>query len=120
MSYKTITKVVINRLKSILPIHISNTQASLVPGRQITDNIVIVQEVIHTMRWKQGTKGFMALKIDFEKAYDHLKWSFIRETLSQMNLHILLIDIIMDCITTADLKVLWNGEPSRNFKPTRG
>ena len=41
-------------------------------------------------------------------------------TLSQMNLPILLIDIIMDCITTAELKVLWNGEPSRSFKPSRG
>ena len=120
VSYKIITKVIVNRLKPILPILISNTQASFVPGRQITDNIVIVQEVIHTMRRKQGSKGFMALKVDFEKAYDRLKWSFIRETLSQMNLPILLIDIIMDCITTSDLKVLWNGEPSRSFKPSRG
>lgn len=62
----------------------------------------------------------MAIKVDFEKAYDRLKWSFIRETLAQMNLPILLIDIIMDCVTTSELQVLWNGEPSRSFKPSRG
>lgn len=118
--YKIITKVIINRIKPILPCLISNTHASFVPGRQISDNIVIVQEVIHTMRRKQGTKGFMAIKIDFEKAYDRLNWQFIRDTLLQMNIPILLIDIIMECVTSAKLQVLWNGEPSQCFTPSRG
>lgn len=78
--YKIITKVIVNRLKPVLPGLISNTQASFVPGRQITDNIVIMQEVLNTMRRKQGGKGYMAIKIDFEKAYDRLRWSFIRDT----------------------------------------
>lgn len=61
-----------------------------------------------------------AIKIDFEKAYNRLKWSFIRDTLLQMNLPSLLINVIMECVTTASLKVLWNGEPSTNFTPSRG
>lgn len=61
-----------NRLKPILPGLISNTQSSFVPSRQIVDNIVFMQEVLHTMRRKQGAKGYMAIKIDFEKAYDRL------------------------------------------------
>lgn len=72
------------------------------------------------MRRKQGAKGLMAIKIDFEKAYDRLCWSFIRDTLLQMNLHILMINVIMECVTTTSLKVLWNDEPSQSFKPTRG
>ena len=120
VGYKIITKTLVNRLKPILPSLISNTQSSFVPGRQITDNIVIMQEVLHTMRRKQGVKGYMAIKIDFEKAYDRLRWSFIRDTLHQMNLPLLLINVIMECISTAAMQVLWNGEPTAKFHPTRG
>lgn len=79
-----------------------------------------MQEVLHTMRRKQGEKGYMAIKIDFEKAYDPLRWSFIRDTLQQMNLPLLLINVIMECVTTSSLQVLWNGEPTQSFKPSRG
>lgn len=48
--YKIITKAIVNRINPLLPIVTSNTQTSFVPGRQITDNIVIVQEVIHYVK----------------------------------------------------------------------
>lgn len=75
VTYKIITKVIVNRIKPLLPHLIYNTQGSFVPGRQISDNIIIVQEVIHTMRRKQGNRHLMAITIDFEKAYDRLRWS---------------------------------------------
>lgn len=120
VAYKIITKAIVNRIKPLMPKLTSCTQTSFVPGRQITDNIVIVQEVIHTMRRKQSGKGLMTLKIDFEKAYDRLKWSFIRDTLCEMNLPIRLIEIIMECITASSLQILWNGEKTEPFKPSRG
>lgn len=64
VAYKFITKVIVNRIKPVLPKLISPTQASYVPGRQITDNIVIFQEVLHSMRIKQGRQVYMAIKID--------------------------------------------------------
>lgn len=84
VAYKIVTKTIVNRIKPMMPHLTACTQSSFVPGRQITDNIVIVQEVIHTMRNKQGSKGFMAIKIDFEKAYDRLRWSFIQDTLLEI------------------------------------
>ena len=56
-----------------MPIIISPHQSSFVPGRQGADNIVVAQEIIHSMRKKKCKKSFIALKIDLEKAYDRLR-----------------------------------------------
>ncbi|GKF14751.1 retrovirus-related pol polyprotein LINE-1, partial [Tanacetum coccineum] len=73
-------------LRKILPYMISPTQGAFVPGRQITDNVVIVQEVLHLMRKKQGQKGSMAIKFDLAKAYDRLRWDFNRDNLFEMKI----------------------------------
>ena len=70
--YKIITKVVANRLKIIMPKLIGPMQSSFVLGRHITDNIIIAQEALHSMRNKKGKVGWMAIKVDLEKAYDRL------------------------------------------------
>lgn len=118
--YKVVTKVLLNRLKPVLPSLISPTQCSFVPCRQITDNVIIVQEMLHTMRRKQGRMGYMAVKIDFEKAYDRLRWSFIRDSLIELRLPLHMVELVMWCITSARLQILWNGVPTEFFSPTRG
>lgn len=62
---------------------ISPMQSIFVPGRQISDNVVIYQEVLHAMRRKKGKAGYMVVKTDFEKAYNRLSWDFIRDTLQE-------------------------------------
>lgn len=118
VTYKIITKAIVNQIKPVLPLITSNTQTSFFPGRQITDNIVIVKEVIHTMKRKQGLKGYMAIKIDFEKAYDRLKWDFILDTLNEMNFPKLMIEVIMQCVTSPSMRLLWNGEQTDPFTPS--
>ena len=120
VAYKTISKIVANRLQALMPILIGPQQTSFVPGRHIIDNIMIAQEVIHSMRKKMEKKGFMAIKVDIEKAYDRLNWDFIYETLQETRLPRDTIQIIMECITSATMKVLWNGEVSDEFVPSRG
>lgn len=84
--YKVVTKVLVNLLKPLLPSLISPSQCSFVPRWQIIDNVIIVQEMLHNMRRKRGKKGLMTVKIDFEKAYDRLRWGFIRESLMELKL----------------------------------
>jgi len=118
--YKVITKCIVNKLKRVLPVLISPYQSSFVPGRRITDNVIVMQEILHSMRRKSGSVGWMAIKLDLEKAYDRLRWGFIHETLLKMHLPRLLVEVIMNCVSSSTLNILWNGEPSEKFRPSRG
>ncbi|XP_061352346.1 uncharacterized protein LOC133297248 [Gastrolobium bilobum] len=79
--YKVLSKIVVQRMFGLMDKIISPVQASFVPGRHIQDNIIIVQELIHSMHRMKGRKTFMAIKVDLEKAYDRLNWDFIQKTL---------------------------------------
>ena len=48
IGYKIITKIMANRLKHILPYLIMENQGGFVKGRKICDNIILVQEAIHS------------------------------------------------------------------------
>lgn len=75
--YKAIMKILVNRMKIFLPTVISPNQNSFVPVQVSSDNIIVAQEVIHSKRNVKGRKGFMATKIDVEKAYDRICWDFV-------------------------------------------
>ena len=84
--YKIITKVIVARLRPHLDQVVNLLQTTFVPNRRGTNNAIIVQELIHTISKAKGKKWYMAIKIDLEKAYDKLEWSFIRATLMRINL----------------------------------
>ena len=120
MVYKIITKVIANRMKSIMGKIISPMQSSFVPGRHIIDNIVITQEVIHSMERMKGNDRYMAIKVDLEKAYDRLDWGFILDTLMDVGIPGFLVNVIMKYLSSTSLQVSWNGSLSTSFKPSQG
>ncbi|XP_048611535.1 uncharacterized protein LOC125585868 [Brassica napus] len=66
--YKIVSKVLCQRLKKVSPGLISETQSAFVAGRQISDNIMIAQEMFHALRTKpSGRNKRMAIKIDMSK-----------------------------------------------------
>lgn len=57
-------KVIINRLKKILPSIISESQSAFVPRRLITDNILVAFESLHHMKSQsRGETSLMSMKL---------------------------------------------------------
>lgn len=79
--YKTVTRLLVHRLKPFLPNLIHPFQSSFITGRKSSDNVILTQKVIHSMTISKSKQGLMALKIDLEKAFDRLEWNFIRHVL---------------------------------------
>lgn len=72
-------------MRPLLDKIISPFQIAFVPGRRGTNKAIIVQELVHTISKTKGKEGYMAIKIDLEKAYDKLDRGFIRERLFSAN-----------------------------------
>lgn len=118
--FKIVTKSMVLRLKKLMPNLIGPSQASFIPGRLSTDNIVVVQEVVHSKRRKKGRKGWMLLKLDLEKAYDRIRWDFLEDTLYAAKLPQIWATWIMECVTNPGMSLLWNGVRTKAFTPQRG
>ena len=70
--YKTVTKILVQRLKPELDDLIHPLQVSFVLGRKASYNIILAQEVIHSMATSKSKNGLMAIKIDLKKAFDRM------------------------------------------------
>ncbi|OMO68562.1 reverse transcriptase [Corchorus capsularis] len=120
VTVKLLSKLLVTRLRPMLRDLISPMQSSFIPGRGTTDDIVVLQEVIHTLSRRKGRVGGMVMKVDLEKAYDRISWDFLRWVLMDLDLPSTLINLIMFCITSTRMNILWNGELTKYFQPSRG
>jgi len=61
-----------------------------------------------------------AVKIDLEKAYDRVDWGFLQQVLVKMGFPTNWVSLIMNGVTSSRLSLLWNGEKTEFFSPSRG
>ncbi|XP_057252132.1 secreted RxLR effector protein 78-like [Beta vulgaris subsp. vulgaris] len=86
----------------------------------IQDNVLLAHEVFHSFKNKKGTSGWLAIKLDMEKAYDRLEWNYIFTTLEKLGFCDRWIEWLRQCISTVSFSVLVNGIPGETFVPQRG
>ncbi|KAG8371874.1 hypothetical protein BUALT_Bualt12G0008300 [Buddleja alternifolia] len=118
--FKIVTKTVVLRLKPFMDKLISPHQSSFILGRSTHDNILVLQELAHTLAASHSKKGSMLIKLDLEKEYDKVRWDFLTQTLQAFHFPEKLVNLIMSCVESAHLQILWNGEPLEPFAPRCG
>ncbi|XP_013639673.1 PREDICTED: uncharacterized protein LOC106344925 [Brassica oleracea var. oleracea] len=107
--YKVITKIIVNRLKSILQSSISRNQAAFLKGQSLGENGLLASDLIRNYRSSSCPRRCM-LKVDIKKAFDTISWDFIIKLLDAQDLPPLFVTWIRECITSPRFSVAINGE----------
>ncbi|XP_021994822.1 uncharacterized protein LOC110891434 [Helianthus annuus] len=117
--YKCISKILSDRLKVALNDIVSINQSAFVPGRKISDNILLTQELMHNYHKDYGPPR-CAFKVDIQKAYDTVDWKFLEDVLLGFGFNQLMIKWIMLCVSTPSYSICVNGSVHGYFKGKRG
>ena len=89
--YKLISKTIANRFKALLPNIISENQSAFTSDRLITDNVLVAFELMHFLNHKNvGKEGYMAAKLDMNKAFDKVEWCFVKAIMEKLGFSVLL------------------------------
>ena len=116
--YKILTKCLAMRLHGVLPSIINLDQTGFLKGRYIGENIRTISDIIDytSLRHQPG----IILLLDFEKAFDTIKWSFIINSLKLFNFGPDFIHWISTIYSNTESTVINHGNTGGFFKLQRG
>lgn len=115
---KILAKMMATRIKLEMPKLISRNQFAFLQGRCLTDAYMVTSELINWCRVKK--EEIFMLKIDFEKAFDKMKWDALWEVLQYNGFSSTWIQWCKSLVEPAKIAILVNGRPSRWIKCRRG
>nr|GEU52410.1 putative RNA-directed DNA polymerase, eukaryota, reverse transcriptase zinc-binding domain protein [Tanacetum cinerariifolium] len=116
--YKIIAKILANRLNMVISDLISDIQSAFVPNRQILDGPFILNEIIS---WCKSHKSkVMIFKVDFEKAFDNVRWDYLDGILSNFGFGTKWRGWIQSFLSSARGSILVNGSPTLEFQFHKG
>ena len=116
--YKWLAKVLANRLKLVVGKVVSKAQNAFVEGRQILDVVVVANEVMDSIL--KSNEVVVMCKLDIEKAYDHVDWSFLFSVMGMMGFGEKWLRWMQRCISTTSFFVLVNGSLLGFFQSSKG
>ncbi|KAJ0621814.1 putative RNA-directed DNA polymerase [Helianthus annuus] len=115
---KVISKCLANRIKTVIGKVIADTQSAFIKNRFILDSPLMLNEVLSWLN--KGKKKAFLLKIDFEKAYDNVNWSFLIDMLDQRGFPPVWCKWVSGILKSARSSVLVNGSPTFEFHYEKG
>ena len=104
-------------MKGVLAKVISMSQNAFVEGRQIMDAVLVANEAINSIL--KSNRGVILCKLDIEKAYDYVDWSFLLAVLEKMGFGERWCRWIKWCLSTSRFSVMVNGSLTF-FQSSRG
>ncbi|XP_026433403.1 uncharacterized protein LOC113330806 [Papaver somniferum] len=105
-------------LKVVLPDLISSHQSAFIKKIQNLDGILVANELIDSGE-RSGKPGLL-VKIDFEKAFDHVNWDCLDEIFALMGFGVRWRKWIRCCVEFVRFSVLISGSSSGYFKSKKG
>nr|CAA66812.1 non-ltr retrotransposon reverse transcriptase-like protein [Arabidopsis thaliana] len=117
--YKVIAKLLTSRLKKLLNEVISPSQSAFLPGRLLSENVLLATEIVHGYNTKNISSRGM-LKVDLRKAFDSVRWDFIISAFRALAVPEKFVCWINQCISTPYFSVMVNGSSSGFFKSNKG
>lgn len=97
----------------------SSFQAAFVSGSWIFGNSIITQEIIHSMKRKQGNKAWIRVKIDMNKTYYKMEWNLILQIMNRLGFSSHFCQLIHQCLSSVSYSFLLNGSKYGRIIPTR-
>ncbi|GJY30473.1 RNA-directed DNA polymerase, eukaryota [Tanacetum coccineum] len=111
--YKVITKILANRLSTVISDLVSNTQSAFVKDRQILDGPFILNEALAWCKRKKSQA--LIFKVDFAKAYDSVRWDFLLDVLQAYGFGSRWCSWIRGIFSSNMASILVNGSPTVEF-----
>nr|GEX56105.1 RNA-directed DNA polymerase, eukaryota, reverse transcriptase zinc-binding domain protein [Tanacetum cinerariifolium] len=111
--YKVVTKILANRLSTVISDLISDVQTAFLPNRQILDGPFIINEILSWFNRKK--KQAMIFKVDFAKAYDSIRWDYLDDVLNSFGFGTKWRDWIRGSLSSGKGSILVNGSPTKEF-----
>jgi len=116
--YKIVAKILSRRLKKVLHKVIDVRHSAFLEGRGIMDSVLVANEVLEDIKRRKSSCIFF--KVDYEKAYDSIDWSFLFYMLERLGFCGRWVGWIRACLESSSVSVLVNGSPTQEFKPRKG
>lgn len=115
---KIISKVLAIRIQPVMNQLINPFQAAFIKGRDILDNFFCAHILTHHL--KTTNTPAAVLKIDFQRAFDHISWDFLLDLLLARGFAEKWINWISMLLGSNSSAVLLNGVPGRSFAHKKG